>query len=84
MKRFTVQLGLVLIFGPAIPAFAQDRDPAAPREERGAAPREGDRPREGGERPREGFGGRGEGFGGPMGRGGEGPGRFIARLPIMM
>jgi EF hand len=78
MKRFAVPLGLILAFGPAMAIFAQDRDPAAPREE----PR-GDRPREG-ERPREGFGGRGEGFGGgPMGRG-EGPGRMMARLPIMM
>ena len=79
MKRFTAQLGLVLAFGPALATFAQDRDPAAPREERTSGGREGDRPREG-ERPREGFGGRGEGFGG----GQMGPGRMMARLPIMM
>ncbi len=82
MKRFAVQLGLVLAFGPAIVTYAQDREPGAPREERGGAPREG------GERPREGFGGRGEGFGGRGegfgGRGGEGPVRMIARFPIMM
>ncbi len=80
MKRFAVQFGLVLAFGPAMVSFAQE--PSAPREGGGAAPREGDRPREGGDRPREGFGGRGGGaFGG---RGGEGPGRMMARLPIMM
>ncbi len=82
MKRFAVQFGLALALSPAIVSFAQDRDPAAPREGGGAAPREGDRPREGDERPREGLGGRAGGLFG--GRGGEGPGRMMARLPIMM
>jgi Ca2+-binding EF-hand superfamily protein len=95
MKRFAAHLGLLVSLAPATLAFAQDKETTAPRQdpptaergqpdrqqaergqgERGPAERgqEGGRFRPGGDRPREG-----------MGRGDFGPGRMMARLPIMM
>ena len=100
MKRIAAHLGLLVSLTPATLAFAQDKEPTAPRQdppaaergqaergqaergqaergqgERGQAERgqEGGRFRPGGDRPREG-----------MGRGDFGPGRMMARLPIMM